>query len=200
MQIDKIRAMSSDPLDVEVAEPRAQLQPTEARDPDGRVSELPLYERHLLCNAAGMFPVQFSSDWEAPVLQAELQRADSVAWYRNPGHTSPESVGVVYEDGSELKILRPDFVFFAQLPSGEVVADIVDPHGFHLADALPKLKGLADYAEKHGEHYRRVEAVAKIGSVYRVLDLTDHATRAEIRKASGAEAAYRSGVAHDYSV
>ena len=145
-------------------------------------------------------PVLFAPDREAPVLQAELQRADSVAWYRNPGHTSPESVGVVYEDGSEMKILRPDFVFFAGTPSGEVVADIVDPHGFHLADALPKLKGLADYAEKHGEHYRRVEAVAKVGGVYRVLDLTDHATRAEIRKASGAEAAYRSGVAHDYSV
>ena len=195
----EIRAMSSDPLDVEVAEPRAQLQPTEARDPDGKVSELPLYERHLLCNAAGMFPVQFSSDWEAPVLQAELQRADSVAWYRNPGHTSPESVGVVYEDGSEMKILRPDFVFFARTPSGEVVADIVDPHGFHLADALPKLKGLADYAEKHSTHFRRIEAVAKVGGGYRVLDLTDRLTREAMRRAASAEAAYKSEVAHDYS-
>ena len=26
---------------------------------------------------------------------------------------------------------------------------IIDPHGFHLADAAAKLKGLADYAAEH---------------------------------------------------
>jgi hypothetical protein len=107
---------------------------------------------------------------------------------------------VVYNEASEPKILRPDFVFFARLTSGELVADIVDPHGYHLADALPKLKGLADYAEKHCAHYRRIEAVAKLGSAYRVLDLTDGATREAVRTAGSAEALYRSAVGHDYSV
>ncbi|NVO29129.1 DEAD/DEAH box helicase family protein [Donghicola sp. C2-DW-16] len=196
----EIREMSADPLDVTVAEPRTQLQPSKARDPDGTEFDLPRYERHLLCDTDGLFPELFGSDWEAPVLLAELGRADSIGWYRNPGRASQESLGVVYEEASESKILRPDFVFFARLASGEFVADIVDPHGYHLADALPKLRGLADYAEKHGSHYRRIEAVAKLGSVYRVLDLTDGATREAVRTIDSAEAAYRSAVGHDYSV
>lgn len=195
----EIREMSADPLDVTVAEPKTQLQPSKARDPDGTESDLPRYERHLLCDTDGLFPELFRSDWEAPVLLAELRRADSVAWYRNPGRASQESLGVVYRDGSEPKILRPDFVFFASLASGELVADIVDPHGYHLADALPKLKGLADYAEKHRAHYRRIEAVAKLGPDFRVLDLTDSATREAVRTGQSAEALYRSTIAHDYT-
>jgi type III restriction enzyme len=195
----EIREMSADPLDVEVAEPRTQLQPTKARDPNGTEFELPKYERHLLCGTDGLFPEMFGSDWEDRVLLAELQRADSAFWYRNPGRSSQESLGVVYEEDAETKILRPDFVFFALTSSGEVVADIVDPHGFHLADALPKLKGLAKYAENHGGHYRRIEAVAKVGTGYRVLDLTDHSTREAVRAASSAEAVYRSQAGHDYS-
>ena len=194
----EIREMSVDPLDVEVAEPRTQLQPTTARDPDGTEIELPRYERHLVCDADGLFPEMFRSDWEDRVLLAELNREDSIGWYRNPSRSSQESLGVIYEENSEMKILRPDFLFFARLPNGEVVADIIDPHGFHLADALPKLKGLADYAEKQGGHYRRIEAIAEVGAEYRVLDLTDSSTREAVRSASSAEAVYNNKVAHNY--
>jgi type III restriction enzyme len=55
--------------------------------------------------------------------------------------------GVIYEDGDEAKIVRPDFLFFGKLPDGSVFADIVDPHGIQFGDAIPKLKGLARYAE-----------------------------------------------------
>lgn len=196
----EIREMSADPLDVEVAEPKTQLQPTKARDPDGTEFDLPRYERHMLCDTDGLYPEMFGSDWEDRVLLAELRREDSLGWYRNPGRFSQESLGVTYEEDSETKILRPDFVFFARLPSGEVAADIVDPHGFHLADALPKLKGLADYAEENGGHFRRIEVVAKLDGEYRVLDLTDHTTREAVRAASSAEALYKSKFGHDYSV
>ena len=54
---------------------------------------------------------------------------------------------------------------------GTVVADIVDPHGLHLADALPKLQGLALYAETHAKAYRRIESVAEAMGKLRVLDL-----------------------------
>lgn len=195
----EIREMSADPLDVELAEPRTQLQPTKARDPDGTEFDLHRYERHLLCDTDGLFPEMFGSDWESRVLLSELQRADSIGWYRNPGRSSPESLGVAYEEDTEAKIVRPDFIFFARLPNGDVAADIVDPHGFHLADALPKLKGLSHYAEKHGDHYRRIEAIAKLDSGYRVLDLTDSVTREAVRAASSAEAAYRGKHGHDYS-
>ena len=195
----EIRGMSADPLDVEVAEPRTQLQPTKARDPDGTEFDLPRYERHLLCDTDDLFPEMFGSDWEERVLLTELQRAGSIGWYRNPGRSSPESLGVTYEEDAETKIVRPDFVFFARLPNGDVVADIVDPHGFHLSDSFPKLKGLANYAEKHCAHYRRIEAIAMVGNGYRVLDLTDHSTREAVMTASSAEAVYKSIVGHDYS-
>jgi type III restriction enzyme len=195
----EIREMSKDPLDVQLAEPRSQMQRTKARDPDGTEFDLPRYERHLLCDADGLFPEMFGSDWEGIVLEAELQREDCIGWYRNPGRSSQESLGVAYEEALDQKLLRPDFVFFARLPDGDVVADIIDPHGFHLSDAMPKLNGLASYAEKYGDHYRRIEAVAKIDAGYRVLDLTEHSTRQAVRAASSAEALYKSEVGYDYS-
>ena len=195
----EIREMSAEPLDVEVAEPRTQLQPTKARDPDGTEFELPRYERHLLSDTDGHFPELFGSDWEELVLLAELKRADSIAWYRNPGRGTQDSLGIVYEEADEKRILRPDFIFFARDPGGSVVADIVDPHGFHFSDALAKLKGLAVYAEKHKAHFRRIETIAKLGETYRVLDLTDANTRTAVRSATSAEALYKSGHAHNYS-
>ncbi|MGJ7458168.1 DEAD/DEAH box helicase [Halomonas sp. RA08-2] len=194
----EIREMSADPMDVEVAEPRARLQPITARNPDGTKFDLPRYEKHLLCDEDKRFPELFGSDWEGKVLLAELQREGSVGWYRNPGRASQESLGVAYEESSETKIMRPDFVFFARLPNGKIVADLVDPHGYHLADALSKLKGLAAYAEKQGTHFRRIEAVAKTGTGYRVLDLTETSTRQAVTEASSAEALYDSDAAHDY--
>ena len=58
--------------------------------------------------------------------------------------------------------MRPDFVFFSKDGSGTVAASIVDPHGHHFDDALPKLRGLASYAEKNAGHFQRIEAVANL--------------------------------------
>jgi len=123
----------------------------------------------MLCDEDRLFPESFNS-WEDKVLLAELQREGNLAWYRNPARASQDSLGVTYEEGGETKILRPDFIFFARLSDGNIVADIVDPHGYHLADALPKLKGLARYAEANSENFRRIEAVTAIGSGYKVLE------------------------------
>ena len=78
---------------------------------------------------------------------------------------------MTYEGGDGMKIVRPDFIFFAKQSDGAIVADIVDRHGIHLADALPKLKGLAKYAEANLSTYRRIEAVAKIDVNYRAPQL-----------------------------
>jgi type III restriction enzyme len=83
---------------------------------------------------------------------------------------------------------------------GNVVASIVDPHGFHLADALPKLKGLAKYAEANLSIYRRIEAVAKVDDNYRVLDLTNPTVRAAIQTATSAKSLYTGDKAKDYVI
>jgi hypothetical protein len=134
------------------------------------------------------------------VLKAELKREDCIGWYRNPDRGSQDSLGVIYEEAGENRILRPDFVFFVRLADGAIVADLVDPHGDYLADAMPKLKGLAKYAEEHQAHFRRIEAVSKTKTgAFRMLDLTKASVRAEVLAASSAEGLYASSVATDYA-
>ena len=195
----QIREMSADPLDVDLARPNTWLQPTTAREPNGAEFDLPRFEKHLLCDEDGLFPEGFNS-WEDKVLLAELQREGNVAWYRNPARASQDSLGITYEDGGEIRIVRPDFVFFARLNDGSIVADIVDPHGHHLADALPKLKGLARYAEVNSTVFRRVEAITQLDGEYRILDLTEESVRAAIRNAPNAKSLYESSVGVDYVV
>jgi type III restriction enzyme len=81
--------------------------------------------------------------------------------------------------------------------SGNLRAEYA-PHGYHLADALPKLKGLARYAEINAEHFRRIEAVTAIGNGYKVLDLSEPAVRAAIRDATNAKTLYESSFAAEY--
>jgi hypothetical protein len=54
----------------------------------------------------------------------------------NPNRPSQDSLGIAYAEGDDTKIVRPDFIFFTE-QDGKIVADITDPHGFNLADALP---------------------------------------------------------------
>ena len=116
---------------------------------------------------------------------------------RNPDRPSQDTLGISVADGDDTKIVRPDFSFFAE-QDGKVVADIIDPHGFHLADALPKLQGLAHYAETHHDVFRRVEAIAEVGGKLRVLDLANADVHQAVVKATSAESLYKSAMAGDY--
>jgi type III restriction enzyme len=146
-----------------------------------------------------MFPETFNS-WEGTVLLVELKRDGNVAWYRNPARASQDSLGVVYEHGDETKIVRPDFIFFTRLPDGTIAADIIDPHGPHLGDALPRLRGLSRYAETHHTVFRRIEVLAAIGGAYRLLDLTEPSVREAIQRAESAKDLFQSGEATDYDL
>ena len=193
----QIREMSSEPMPVDLARPTSWMQPTTLREANGTETPLPHYAQHLLCDDDGNFPEDFNS-WEGEVVKAELARSGTVGWYRNPSRASQDSLGVIYEEGGSPKIVRPDFVFFARLPDGTVAADIIDPHGIQFGDAIPKLKGLADYAEAFGSQYRRIEAVAKIGDKFRALDLTEASTRAAVAAATSIRALYEGEAGTDY--
>ncbi|MBR0971640.1 MULTISPECIES: hypothetical protein [Bradyrhizobium] len=80
------------------------------------------------------------------------------------------------------------------------MADIVDPHGIHLADELPKLKILAEYASANLRTCHRTEAVAKIDDNDRALDLTKDKVRAEIQAATFARSLYAGNFANDYTL
>lgn len=96
--------------------------------------------------------------------------------------------------------MRSDFLFFARDRAWKIVADIVDPHGVHLADALIKLKGLARYAELHAASFRRIDAVAVLDGEYRVLDMKEKAVRGAVRVTASAQSLYESVVAREYVI
>jgi len=194
----QISALSREPQDVDLVRPVSWIEATAIRENDGIEVKLPTYANHLLCAEDGLYPVDLKS-WENSVLKAEMQRDGFKFWYRNPGRPTQDSLGIAYEEDEEAKLLRPDFIFFAELPTGEIVADIVDPHGYHLADALPKLRGLARYAESHGQNYRRIEAVAEIGGALRLLDLTREDVRRAVLEASSAKSLFEGGLANNYT-
>jgi type III restriction enzyme len=193
----QITALSREPQDIGLARPVSWMEATAVREPDGRETQLPTHKNHLLCDENGLYPVEVKA-WESRVLEAEAKRSGFKFWYRNPGRPSQDSLGMAYAIGDEVHIVRPDFLFFCETEDGSVVVDIVDPHGTHLADALPKLRGLARYAETHPGVYRRIEAVAEVGGRYRLLDLTRADVRKAIAEASDAKSLYEGVVGRDY--
>jgi hypothetical protein len=194
----QISALSREAQDVELVQPVSTWEPTAAREADGREIPLPLYRNHLLCDERGEYPAELNS-WEQEVLTTEFSRSGFICWYRNPNRPTQDSLGVAYTDGDQIKMVRPDFLLFSDLGEGKVAADIVDPHGVHLADALPKLAGLAAYAGAHAGVFRRVWAVAEVGGKLRVLDLASPAVRSAVQTANSARELYESALAADFA-
>lgn len=195
-----IKAMSAEPQRMTLTRPKNALMETATlaeKDGDPPVP-LPTRDRHLLADAHGDYPIGTLNALEVEVLDKEMGRAGALAWYRNPSRTSQDSLGVAYKDATDAwRTMRPDFVFFDS--SGvDVRVSIVDPHGHHLSDALPKLRGLAAFAAEYGAEIHRIEAIAKTGDQTRVLDLTDPHVRAAVNAAEDAKSLYGSHVAGNY--
>ncbi len=192
----QLREMSAEPQDLDLAKPTSWLVPTTERHGDTE-TPLPGYRMHLLADEDGFFPLD-PNEWEAEVLDREHDRPGFISWYRNPSRSSQDSLAIVYEHGGRVRTVRPDFVFFTENDDGTIGASIVDPHSHHLGDALPKLRGLADYAECHGAHFQRIDAVSKIGDTFRVLDLAEVSVRAAVANATDAATLYQGEHANDY--
>ncbi len=125
-----------------------------------------------MCDEDGNFPVESLNEWEIEVLDTEMRRPDFLAWYRNPSRPSADALAIAYQDTQgNWRRMCPDFIFFHG-GTEAVNASIVDPHSPHISDALAKLRGLAAFAETHGEFFHRIESIARMpdGSL-RVLDL-----------------------------
>ncbi|MFI1294302.1 DEAD/DEAH box helicase [Streptomyces sp. NPDC020792] len=193
----QIKEMSTEPQDVDLTLPGLRMESTTVREANGDEYPLPKRKHHLLADSEGDFPVDLNQ-WEMEVLDRELARPGLSAWYRNPSRASQDSLAIAYREGNGWKAMRPDFVFFYEMHDGSIGAAIVDPHGYHFADSLPKLRGLAEYAEKHQEVYHRVEALAKVDDRLRVLDLTVPSVRKAIAEAEDAKSLYGSSHASDY--
>lgn len=146
---------------------------------DASGEELSTWGNHVFRGADGKYPAKLN-EWEQKVLKVESERKSFVAWYRNPSAASKVAIRIAYRDGDAWKSLQPDFVIISRMADGALVRSILDPHGSFLADALPKLQALADYAERYAGELHRVESLAKVGDDLMVLDLTKESVRQAI--------------------
>lgn len=184
----EITAMSTDPQLLSMALPKNRQEETRMAFGDATqvLDQRPL---HLLSDGDGMFPIGKLRPDEVQVLDTEIQRGDLVAWYRNPTG-GRDSMSIAYQDThGTWRTLRPDFLFFVDGPDG-IRVNIVDPHGSWLPDALPKLRGLARFAEVYGDKFHRIESISRIHGHMRVLDLTLPRVRKMVLEAINADEAY----------
>lgn len=193
----QIKGMSDEPQDVDLAKPLSRWEATQIQDEHGNKRDIPTFANHLLCGPKGTYPAQLNK-WEEAVLKKEIARPGFVAWYRNPSNATQDSLGVAYKEDKAVAVMRPDFLVFAKEIDGSITVDLIDPHGTHFADALPKLKGLAAYAEAHKGVYRRILAVAETNAGLRSLDLTDASVRNEIALATTARGLYEGTCSKNY--
>ncbi|MDV7177755.1 DEAD/DEAH box helicase [Micrococcus luteus] len=180
----------------DLARPKRPHADRQRRLPDGTACSLPTRPLHLMATEDGTIPVDLNT-WETLVLDRESAEPSFRGWYRNPSRTVTDSLAIAYQDGAgQWQALRPDFLFFHANQDGTIRADIVDPHGTHLADALPKLRGLAEYAQAHGDAFGRIEAVAEIDGQLRVLDMKNDVVQAGVHAAQDAESLYKAAPAY----
>lgn len=141
------------------------------------------WPKHVYANEEHLFPATFTG-WEEDVLTEELAKAGSlVAWYRNPTG-GMAALAVPYEQSGTARTMYPDFVIFHEI-GGDIVADIIDPHRPDSADTGPKWTGLARYAAKHSDKFRRILAVTKSGDGHlHSLDLKNPDVETALSKAS----------------
>ncbi len=181
---DDIRAQAREPEIVYTELPT----PLRVDRSDDDRQPLPTVDRHVLSDPDGNYPFdeRLLNEWERKVILQELARKSVVAWYRNPSAASTYSLRVPYLKDGEWKSLQPDFIFIDRNGDGGLTASIVDPHSGHLAGSLERLVGLADFADKHGHAFGRVDSLDwDKDKALRVLDMKDPDTRAAVRAAGG---------------
>lgn len=164
---------------------------------DGDKKPLPTRTDHILTADDGTYPLTLNRV-ETAVVDQEMRRRGAIAWYRNPSRVKDESLAIAYRDGNAWRTMRPDFLFFHEDAQGRVRASIVDPHSHHLSDALPKLRGLARYAEQYGDEFMRIEGLTELDGKIRALDMKDAKVREAVEAATSARALYESDAAVDY--
>ena len=113
-----------------------------------------------------------------------------------PAEPSSNRTWSARSGGAEARRLKD-----CRLSERSLGASIIDPHGDYLADARAKLQALAKVAEVHGDHFVRIESVAKgdDGSL-RVLDFTDPQVRDAVLAFEGGKvtALYQSEIARPF--
>lgn len=85
--------------------------------------------------------------------------------------------------------MYPDFIFFERV-GNNILPAIVDPHSIHLADTLPKMKGIIQYVQEFGESFSRYWFISSFNGQATYLDMMDPTTQDMISSATDANACF----------
>jgi len=176
-EYENIRAMATEPQRGVLRQPRNRLEDFSIEE-DGKIVKAKLVPWHLMSDKNGQFPLSSLNSWEQTIVLTEISRPNIKGWYRNPSRASVDSLGIAYRDDltANWRSMHPDFVFFHEV-RGKIVASILDPHGYHLDDAIMKLKALAEFSKSYGNEFHRIEALAEVSNKMRVIDLKNEGVR-----------------------
>lgn len=147
-----------------------ELPPSIDAPTDGKY----VFDRHLYAHDDGNYRCTLNT-WERETITEALNDDTVIGWLRNEPR-KPWAFTVPYRQGAVHKPAYPDFLVFRQEPGG-VLCDILEPHNLSYDDTVPKAKGLADVARKHGAEFGRIELIARIGGKLKRLRLHDTDTR-----------------------
>jgi len=167
---EELRAQDAKPQRIQVLLPEVAQTDRKVREANQSERELPTSPTHLLADDEGNYPYD-ANPLEAHIIETETNRGNHIGWYRNPSRGGSASVTIAYRKDGRWSGLYPDYVFFTRNADATVGASIVDPHSSHLADAMPKLRGLAQYAADSGDQYARLLAVDFVEGSHMAIDL-----------------------------
>jgi type III restriction enzyme len=139
------------------------------------------YESHLYIEDDGRFRADLGS-WERELIEKELANSDVVGWLRNVDRKS-WSLEIPYRDGGAIRPMFPDLVVVRRDRQGWLF-DILEPHDPSRNDNNAKAVGLAEFAEKHGRLFSRIQLIRKMTLAgvtdYFRLDLNRNDTRQKV--------------------
>ncbi|MGP4070657.1 DEAD/DEAH box helicase [Halobacillus sp. B29] len=144
-----------------------------------KVDVIVRYEKHLFSDESESFDTDLNT-WEHELVMEELQDAEVMAWLRNFDR-KPWALGVPYQKDTETEIMYPDFLVTRKI-NGGYITDILEPHHENLSDSLAKAKGLADYANRHGAQFGRIQLIRQIDGNLKRLELNDFEIRQKVMR------------------
>ncbi|PIC70775.1 type III deoxyribonuclease [Sporosarcina sp. P16b] len=115
-------------------------------------------EKHIYVDKQSEFKIDLNG-WEKDIVKTMLEKADVYAWLRNPDRKY-WSMCIPYEDGGKNVPMFPDFIFIRK-QHDKYVFDLLDPHDSSKNDNVPKVKGLARYAEKYWALFPRIGLIRR---------------------------------------
>lgn len=133
------------------------------------------YENHLYIPTEGGDFKASLNDWESGLIKEELQNG-AVAWLRNLDRKK-WSLEIPYKVDGVTTSMFPDLVIVRADERGYVF-DVLEPHDPSRKDNYPKAVGLAEFAEKHGEYFGRIQLIRKAKGANR----RDHFFRLDMGK------------------